>query len=69
MLHHVLLVKRPSERDVTVFTSSASPINSPSKRSGLGNADASTFNSRGESCEYRLYDGDLGGRREVAEFH
>lgn len=62
VLHRVLLVKCLSERDVTVFASSTSPSNSPSKRSTLGHADASTLNMRGESCEYGLYDGDLEGQ-------
>ena len=55
MLHHVFLVKCPSESDViVVFTNDVPPNNMTSKRSKLGDADASAFNVREESYEYRL---------------
>lgn len=55
MLHHVFLVKRPSESaDVVVFTNNVPPNNMACKMSTLGNTDASTFNVREESYEHRL---------------
>lgn len=56
MLHHIFLLKRPSESDViVVFTNNVPPNKTACKRSKLGNAGGSTFNVREESCEYRLY--------------
>jgi len=55
MLHHIFLVKYSSESDVIVlFTNNKSPNNRACKRSKLSNADASVFNVREESYEYRL---------------